>query len=475
MTYIARVSVLAAAFSLSATAQLSAQSVAALDRTPASRATRDAPGDTRQAASRKAIGFWQALGDTTLERLLVEALRANRDVAAANARLSGARAERFGATLDLAPAITAVAGFSRQRFSSAAFPGSFDGALPDQDVWDAGLNLSWEIDVFGRVRRTVQGRGELVGAAQEDLKDQEVLVAAQLANAYFELRGAQDRLAVAQRNAENQRGTLDLTLQRIEAGRGTELDSERARAQLSATLAVIPTLEAAIAAAEHRIAVLAGRPPSSLAELDREAAPLPLPDPPALPHPDSVILSRPDVRSAERQLAASAAFVGVAKSDYLPRLSIGGTAGYTSGTFESLGSTGTPRYAIGPVLSWPALDLGRVKAGVDVARAAEAQARARYEQTVLRSIEEAETAITSYAKARERLRHLEDAAVASERAAELARLRFTEGASDFLQVLDAERSLLAAQDQLAQGRTEATLGLVALYRALGGAVPLPGR
>jgi outer membrane protein TolC len=127
------------------------------------------------------------------------------------------------------------------------------------------------------------------------------------------------------------------------------------------------------------------------------------------------------------------------------------------------------------VLSWAALDLGRVKAGVDEARAVESEARARYEQTVLRSIEEAETAITSYAKARERLQHLEDAAAASERAAELARLRFTEGASDFLQVLDAERSLLAAQDQLAQGRTEATIGLVALYRALGGAVPLPGR
>jgi outer membrane protein, multidrug efflux system len=409
--------------------------------------------------------FWAALGDTTLERLIASAVRANPSVAVANAQVGSASAARFSAALGLAPAVTAVGGYARQRLASPAFPGAI-GAFPDQNIWDAGLRLSWNADVFGGVRRSVQGQGELVSAAQEDLGDLEVSIASQVATAYFDLRGAQDRLAVANRNAENQRGTLELTLNRLEAGRGTELDTDRARAQLSTTLAAIPMLEAAIAAAQHRIAVLTGRPP--VGSLTLGASRVALPDSFAVANADSIVRRRHDVRSAERQLAAQSAFVSAARTDYLPRVEIGGAAGYTSSAFDALGKGGTPRYSIGPVISWPAFDLARVRAGVDVARAAESAARARYDQTVLRSLEEVETSLVTYQKARERLKHLDDAAAASERAAEIARLRYAEGASDFLQVLDAERSLLDAQDRRAAGRTDAALGLVTVYRALGG-------
>jgi outer membrane protein TolC len=187
-----------------------------------------------------------------------------------------------------------------------------------------------------------------------------------------------------------------------------------------------------------------------------------------LANADALIRQRPDVRSAERQLAARSAFVDAAKADYLPRLSVGAVAGYTASTFDGLGNSGTPRYAIGPVLSWPLFDIGRVKTRVDAARAGEREADARYAQAVLNAHEEVATSIAAYHAARERLDHLEDAAAASERATDLARIRFEGGATDFLAVLDAERTLLEAQDRLALGRREATNWLVAVYRAAGG-------
>jgi NodT family efflux transporter outer membrane factor (OMF) lipoprotein len=421
---------------------------------------------TQDVAARATL--WDTLGDSTLQQLITEAVGANQDVWAARARVSGARAARLDAALDFAPTVTAGGSYTRQRLASAAFPGA-PGVFPEQDVWDAGLQGFWELDVFGRVRRTAQGRGALVAAAEEDLEDVQVLLAGELAAAYFELRGAQDRLAVAERNAQNQGRTLEVTLHRLEAGRGNEFDSERARAQLSSTLAGIPAQEAAIAAAQHRIGVLVGRPPLALERALAAGAPFPaLPDSVVVSSADAVIRSRPDVRSAERQVAAGSAFVGAAQAEYLPRVTLVGAFGYASNTFGSLGDVGKPRYAIGPVVSWPALNLGRVKAGVDAARAREAEAKARYEQTRLRAMEDVETSLVAYSKARQSLRHLEAAAAASERAATLARLRFEEGATDFLQVLDAERTTLEAQDRLAAGRTAATTGLVALYRALGG-------
>ena len=419
------------------------------------------------------VAFWKTLGDTTLERLVGEVVKSNHDVVAARARLRGARASRTQAALDFAPTVTASASYTRQRIVSSAFSGgSAPLAFPDQNVWDAGLQLSWELDVFGRIRKTTQGRGALIAAAENDVQDLQVLLASELAIAYFDLRGAQDRLQVARRNAENQQHTLDVTLQRLEAGRGNEFDSERARAQLNSTLAAIPQLEGAMAAVEHRIAVLVGQAATGLAQDSTERPVLPtLPDSIVVPNPAAVVRLRPDVRSAERQVSAGEAFVGAAKAAYLPQISIGGAAGYVGNSFDALGNSNTPRYAIGPVISWPALNLGRVKAGVDLARAQEAEAEAYYRKTQLQASEEIATTVVAYNKSRRSLDFLEAAARASERAAGLARLRFDEGATDFLQVLDAERTMLEAQDRLATGRTAATTGLVALYRALGGTLP----
>ena len=224
--------------------------------------------------------------------------------------------------------------------------------------------------------------------------------------------------------------------------------------------------------AQYQIGVLVGRPPAAVAaELDQV---VPLPAFPAMvtvASPDSVVRRRPDVAAAERQLAVERALVGAAKADYLPRISLGGSVGYSASEFDALGDRGTFRYAVGPIISWPALNLGRVKARVDVSRAREAEAQAQYTQTVLLALQEVESSLVRYRTSRTRVERIQDAASASERAAELARLRFSGGVADFLQVLDAERTQLEAQIQLAQGRTEAATAYAALYKALGGSWP----
>lgn len=415
--------------------------------------------------------FWRALGDTTLDRLIGELLHANLDVQSAAARVRGARAARTESALDLAPIVTVAGGYTRQRISSASFP-IVGGRFPDQDIWDGGFDASWEVDLFGRIRRGVQAQGALVGAASEDLRDVQVSLTSELARTYFELRGAQERLAVAQRNGENQRRTLEVTQQRLDAGRGTAFDTERARAQLGFTLASIPDLEARVASAQYQIGVLVGRPPARLAdELSEYAAIPPLPASVVVAGPDSLIRRRPDVAAAERQVAAERAFVGAAKADYLPRLSVGGSAGYSAAALNGLGDPGTFRYAVGPVISWPALNLGRVKARVDASRARAAEAEAQYSQTVLRALQEVETGLNRYRTSRVRVERIGDAAAASARAADLARLRFEGGVADFLQVLDAERTQLDAEDQLAQAHTDAATSYAALYKALGGEAP----
>jgi NodT family efflux transporter outer membrane factor (OMF) lipoprotein len=411
--------------------------------------------------------YWQALGDTALVRLVTEGVNANLDVVVASTRVRQARAARTQSVLDFAPTVTASGGYTRQRTSPASFGNQF--TIPDLDLFSAGLDASWELDLFGRVRNTAAAQTALVGSAEQQLRNARVSLAAELARTYFDLRGAQAQLAFAAANAAAQKRTLDVVQQRLDAGRGTAFDTERAKAQLAATLANIPSLESRIASAQFRIGVLVGRPPASLvAEL---ATPIPLPVLPAsvaVGSPTDLVKQRPDVLSAERQFAAQQSLVNASVAEYLPKILLSGTGGFTSNTLGSLGGASTSRFAVGPVISWPALNLGRVKARADGARAVRDETKARYEQTVLQALSETESALVAYQKSRERLEYLRESAVASEKAEALARLRFEGGVADFLQVLDAERSLLDAQDRLAQGQTDATTSYVAVYKAIGG-------
>ena len=422
--------------------------------------------------------FWTLFEDETLERLVGDALATNHDLRIALTRVAEARALRGETRLDLAPTVTASAGYADQRLADAQLSGT--PFVPrDQELYDAGFDAFWELDFFGRIRRGVEASNAELDAAEASLRDAQVIVTAEVTRAYFELRGQQQQLDVARRNVDNQRETLELTSVRLEGGRGTELDTSRAQGQLSGTLASIAPLEAAVAQSIHRLGVLTGRKPGALRENLAPSADLPeIPRIAAVGDPAGLLRRRPDIRVAERELAASTARIGVAVADLFPRVTFTGTVGLVADSFDGLGDSGSDAYLIAPGISWAAFDLGRVRARIAGAKARADGALLRYEQSVLRALEETENSLVSHARARERLVHAEQAASANSTAADLARLRFEGGTSDFLQVLDAERSQLEAEDRLAQTRTEAATSLIAVYKSLGGGwentpMPLP--
>jgi multidrug efflux system outer membrane protein len=297
----------------------------------------------------------------------------------------------------------------------------------------------------------------------------QVSVTAEVARNYLELRGLQERLQVAQRNAANQQESLDLTTARLDAGRGTQLDVARARAQLDATRATVPDLEAQTNSAMLRLAVLSGEQPQALQS--RLAAPQALPSVPSVHSigtPESLLRRRPDVRVAERELAAAAARVGIAVGDLFPRISFIGSWGFDAADAGDLAHAGGESYTFGPSIRWAAFDLGRVHQRIRQREAASDAALARYEQIVLRALQETDDSLTIYAKARNKQQYLESSAAASAQAAQLARARFDNGVADFLTVLDTERTLLEAEDRRAQGATQTATALLAMYKALGG-------
>jgi len=416
--------------------------------------------------------FWSELGDTTLVMLVREAQRANMDVRIAESRLVSARAARNLARFDLMPTITGTGSTSRLQTSLAQTPG-LTSQLPTQQLWDVGFDASWEVDIFGRVARNVRAQSALAESSEHGLEDVQVSVAAEVARTYFDLRGAQRQLAVSERNAANQRKIVKLTEDRLAAGRGTAFDTERAKSVLYLTLATTPGLDAQIALDRNRLAVLLGRAPNALPKALLDSGSLPrLPDTLYVGSPEQLVHHRPDVLRAERQLAAQALFVGSARAEYLPRVTLGARAGYLATSIDSLLKRGNSRLLVGPVMTFPLFDLGRVRQRVEVAQAGQDEAQASYNATVLRALEESEASLVTYDRAHARLAILENAVRSSARAADLAQQRFEAGLTDFLQVLDAERTLLDAENQLALGHTAAATALVAVYKSVGGTWPI---
>lgn len=412
--------------------------------------------------------FWTLLNDPVLDRLVSDALAANKDLAQAAGNLQASRAAARLTGFDAFPTITAGGFYSRTLESSHQLP----GAARDQrtiDTYDLGFDAAWELDLFGRVRRSKEAARADVGAAEATLRDAIVSVTAEVARNYCVLRGLQDQLAVAERNQGNQRQTLDLTQVRLDAGRGTQLDVSRAAAQLATTEASIPPLRASIATTVHRLSVLTGRQPEGLRPELAPSRPMPaLPALNAIGGPEELLRRRPDVRIAERNLAAATARIGVSVADLFPRITFVGSASYNSGSWRDVGTADSQSYSLGPSITWAAFDLGRVRSRIGIARAGTDIALAAYEAAVLNALEDTENSLVSYGESQRREATLERAATESTRAARLARDRFEGGLSDFLSVLQAERDALAAEDSLAQGRTQTATSLIAVYKALGG-------
>ncbi len=412
--------------------------------------------------------FWALFGDPMLDRLVEAALDENKDLDRARANVRASRAARRLTGFDAYPTITANAGHFHRLQSEHLLPGATRDQREDDDV-DAGFDASWELDFFGRVRRGIEVARAEEQLAAAQLRDAQVIVTAEVARNYFVLRGLQDQLEVAVRNADNQQQTLNVTQARLDAGRGTELDTSRAEAQLKTTLASIPPLQASIATTTYRLSVLTGQVPDALSPELLAPRPLPsLPELNTIGDPETLLRRRPDIRIAERTLAASTARIGVAVGDLFPKVTFVGSGGYNAANFSDLGNAGTDTYFFGPTISWVAFDLGRVRARVRIAEAQAEGALATYEAAVLTALEETEGALISFGYSQTRRDTLKQAAAASSRAADLARRRFEGGLTNFLDVLNAERDALAAQDSLAQSQTQTATSLVAVYKALGG-------
>jgi NodT family efflux transporter outer membrane factor (OMF) lipoprotein len=415
--------------------------------------------------------FWTGFADPTLTRLVEAALLANHDLRIALARYDAANALAREAGFDRFPTVTASATASDSRVSADQLPGAARQER-DSDSYSGSIVAAWELDLFGRVRRNVEATRADTRAGALDLAALQVIIAGEVARSYLELRGLQERLRVARENADNQRETLELVEVRLAAGRGTDFDSSRARAQLETTLSRVPALEASVAVTQHRLAVLTGNAPGALiAELD---ARVPLPALPAGLDPSTpgdLLRRRPDVAAAEERLHAATARIGVATADLFPRFTLAGLIGTQAFDSSALFERDSETRLVALGVDWSFLDVGRVRARIAAADADAAGALARYEQAVLLALEDTENALVLLAHARLEDQHLERAAVDSARAAQLARVRFDAGAADLLDVLDAERSQLAAQDAFADARTRTATALVGLYRALAGGWP----
>lgn len=420
------------------------------------------------------MAWWRVFNDTTLERLITLASTNNYDLRLAQARLHEARALWKTVRFDYAPTIRSENFFEKSQASTAAKPG-LDRDARQGELYRVGFDSTWELDLWGRVRRKVEAARNTVEAVEASRDDVLVSVRAEVAANYLEYRGIQAELNVARRNATNQAETLKLAEALRDGGQATQLDVARSRSLLNSTLATVPPLESVLQRAAYRLAVLCGQPPASLR--DELSPPAPLPTGPAeivLGNPSDLLRRRPDIRAAEFSLAAATARIGVEVADLFPSVTFVGTIGLEAKNFSGLTASGAGSWGFGPHISWAAFDLGRVRQRIRAADARAEGALAIYEQTVLLALEETESSLVILSHERERVGYLRESERASAEAVDLARQRYRDGIADFLSVLDAERTLLSLQEQLVLSETRTATSLVALYKALGGGLPAPG-
>ncbi len=353
--------------------------------------------------------------------------------------------------------------------AQTVFPRCQRGIPLDYNLYNAGFDAAWELDIFGGTRRAVEAANAEIGAAEYSQRDVLVSLLAEVARNYIGARGYQQRLAITRQNIQVQQEILDLTSNRFQNGLSSDLDVQQATALLTATEAQVPSLETGFDQSVHHLAVLLGQPPGALMDEMSVEKPIPL-TPPAVPVglPSDLLQRRPDVQRAERELAAATARIGVAKADLFPKFSLTGFAGLESISADNWFDYASRYWSAGPTVQWELFEAGSIRANVRVQNARQEQALDAYQQTVLVALEDAENALTAYAREQIRRESLSQSVQANEQALELSTQLYKSGLADFLHVLDSERSLYAAQDALVQSDQTVSLNLVQLYKALGG-------
>lgn len=477
-------------------------------------------------ASPERIHWWTAFSDPTLESLVARALASNLDLQTAESRIREARASLIMTGAALWPQVNTSASYQRRQsvetpasggpsgrgtavFSQNGLQGiSVTGSTPGgpsvtlspdlsgqgnttvsvsmgtegaaappsrySNLYQAGFDASWELDLFGGVRRATEAARAEIEAAEESRRSLLIMVAAEVARTYFDLRAFQNRLDISRKNIRTLEESLELVTARFNAGLTNELDVKRAEAQLANMRSTVPAMEYSVEQAIHRLGILSGLEPGALREELTDAAPLPPAPPEVLVGLPSELLSRrPDVRYAERELAAATARIGVATADLFPKFSLTGSFSGTDDTFPGLRLGANHIWSIGPAVQWPVFDAGRIRANISIQNARQEQALLNYEKTVLISLEDVENALVRYAKEQNRLVELTTAVEASQKALDIANDLYKQGLVNFLNVLDAERTLFAAEDQRVQSEANVLTSLVALYKALGGGWETP--
>jgi len=402
--------------------------------------------------------WWTVFHDPVFSDLISQAINGNLDLKQAEARIREARARRG----------MAKAGFSPTLDSSGTYTESYSNKS-SSDLYRAGFDAGWELDIFGGVRRSVEAAEDNLQAGIENLRDVIVTLTAETGLNYVEARIFQRRLDVAEANLKAQEETYDLIKTRYQAGLSNELALQQARYNLESTRSQIPTLRSGLAEAKNRLAVLTGKAPGAIDASLSEIRPIPVtPATVAVGIPADMLTRRPDIRQAERELAAQTAQIGVATADLYPRFRLSGTIGLESLKLSDLFKALSRFWNWGPSVSWNVFDAGAIRGNIAVQSALQEQSLINYEKTVLSAYEEVENALTAYAQEQVRREHLQEAVDAARQAQKLSQDQYRVGLVDFITVLEAQRSLLSLEDQLAVSDGAVTSDLVQLYKSLGG-------
>jgi outer membrane protein, multidrug efflux system len=417
--------------------------------------------NTKEMDAQILAAWWTTLSDPKLSSLIDRAVSGNLDLKEARARVREARARRGIAEADLLPTLDSGGSATWSRTSS-------DTLTETSDLYAASFDSAWELDIFGGVRRSVEAAEKDLQASEEDLRNVLVSLLSEVALNYIDVRTYQVRLTVAESNIESQSETYQLTQWRYEAGLSDELAVQQARYNLGNTRSQVPILRTGLEEAMNRIAVLLGEQPGKVhAELEQRD---PIPVPPlkvAVGVPADLLRRRPDIRQAERELAAQTARVGVATADLYPKFTMSGSIGLETLSLNNPAS-GIMTLTGGPQITWAIFKGGAIRQNIKVQSALQEQALIQYEAAILGALEEVENALVAYAEVQKRRQSLSEATQAAQMAAELAQQKYLAGLTDFTDVLDAQRSLLSFQEQLAQSNGNVTANLVRLYKALGG-------
>jgi NodT family efflux transporter outer membrane factor (OMF) lipoprotein len=409
--------------------------------------------------------WWVTLNDPDLTALVDEAMQNNYDMKSAVAAVRAARAQLGIARAALGPQIDATGSIKRSKSGNDVA----SGATGERDTYRAGFDAAWELDLFGGTRRSTESAKAAWQSKEAGLAGVQISMAAETARSYVLLRTAQQRLNVAQANLKIQQETFEMLKSKFNSGLIGELSLQQARYNLESTRSTVPSLETAVEKSLNALAVLTGVLPGSLHDRLATAKNIPVVSTQAVTGiPADLLRRRPDVRIAERALAAQTAKIGVAKSDFFPKLTLNGSIGLEALSFDALGNSGNDFYSFGPGIKWAIFHMGSIRNNIKVQKAGQEQALAAYEKVVLVAVQETRDALTAFQKEQQRMTALDAAATAARTAAELADDRYKNGLVDFEIVLEAQRARLNFEDQLVQSQSAVTQNLINLYKALGG-------